>query len=239
MMLVIPAVDVLDGKAVRLQRGQREKAHVYYPDPMAAARHWASSGARFLHLVNLNGAFGEPVDLSPLCGRITRELGVPVQVGGGIRDAETAERYLEAGASRVVIGTSVVQDPDGFRDLLRRCRPERVVVAVDVKGGRVATRGWTATAEEPPEALARRLRELGVPRLLVTDVGRDGMLTGPNVPLTCGIARAGGIPVIASGGVSSMDDLRLLREHTHEGIEAAIVGKALYEGTVPAEALKG
>jgi len=237
-MFAIPAVDVLDGKAVRLQRGERAKAHVYHDDPVDAARRWADGGATLIHVVNLNGAFGEPADLVPLCGRLSK-VGVPFQIGGGIRNAEIAGRYLEAGASRVVVGTSVVQDPDGFLELLRRAGPERVVVAVDVKGGKVATRGWTATVEETPGALARRLRGLDVRRLLVTDVGRDGMLEGPNVELTREVARAGGIPVIASGGVSCTEDVRRLKAASADGIEAAIVGKALYEGRIRMEELKG
>ncbi len=236
-MLCIPAVDVLDGRAVRLQRGEREKAHVYHDDPLDAARRWAAGGARYLHLVNLNGAFGEPADLTPLCTRLARDPAIPFQVGGGIRTAETADRYLAAGAARIVVGTSVIQDPDGFLALLRRCGPDRVVVAVDIKEGRVATRGWTATADEPPTALAARLRDLGVRRLLVTDVRRDGMLTGPNVDLTREMARAGGIPVIASGGIATLDDLHTLQAAESDGIEAAIVGKALYEGRIRMESL--
>mgnify|MGYP000380341795 CR=1 FL=1 len=236
-MFAIPAVDVLDGKVVRLQRGERAKAHVYFEDPADAARLWADGGATLVHVVNLNGAFGESVDLSPLCGRLSR-TGVPFQIGGGIRTPEIAERYLGAGALRVVVGTSVVQDPEAFLELLRVAGPERVVVSVDVKDGRVATRGWTTTVEEPPDCLAARLRGLGVRRLLVTDVGRDGMLEGPNVDLTRRMAHAGGIPVIASGGVSCIEDVRRLSEVAADGIEAVIVGKALYEGRIRMEALR-
>jgi phosphoribosylformimino-5-aminoimidazole carboxamide ribotide isomerase len=237
-MLIIPAVDVLDGHAVRLQRGERARAHVYHADPLDAARRWADGGARFLHLVNLNGAFGEPVDLLPLCARLAREVRVPFQVGGGIRGADLADRYLAAGAARVVVGTSVVQDPGVFREMLRRAGPERVVVAVDVKEGKVALRGWTATADESPAGLAAKLKALGVARLLVTDVGRDGMLSGPNVELTREVARAGGIPVIASGGISRIEDLHALRSAEADGIEGVIVGKALYEGRIRMEELR-
>jgi phosphoribosylformimino-5-aminoimidazole carboxamide ribotide isomerase len=236
-MFAIPAVDVLDGKAVRLQRGERAKAHVYFDDPAEAARRWADGGATLIHVVNLNGAFGEAVDLSPLCARLAKS-GAPFQIGGGIRTPEIAERYLAAGASRVVVGTSVVLAPDVFREMLRRAGPDRVVVSVDVKGGKVATRGWTSTVEEAPESLAARLKTLGVSRLLVTDVGRDGMLEGPNVELTRAVAKAGGIPVIASGGVSCADDVRRLKASESDGVEAAIVGKALYEGRIRMEDLR-
>lgn len=237
-MLVIPAVDVLDGKVVRLQRGRRETVQVYSDDPVAAARRWAKGGARFLHVVNLNGAFGEPVDLCPLCARLAAEVGVPFEVGGGIRSAAAAEAYLKAGATRVVVGTSTVRDSRGFLELLHRVGGDRVVVSVDVKQGRVATHGWTATADIGAVELAVMLRGLGVGRLMVTDVERDGMMTGPNVELMREVARAGGLPVIASGGVASVEDLRRLKAEEANGIEGAIVGKALYEGKIRLEDLQ-
>lgn len=237
-MLVIPAVDVLDGKVVRLQRGQREQVQVYADDPAAAASGWAKAGARFLHVVNLNAAFGEPVNLTSLCARLAREVGVPFEVGGGIRSAEAAEAYLAAGAARIVVGTSTVRDSRTFLEILRRVGGERVVVAVDVKQGRVATHGWTATVDLRAEELAGLIRGLGVGRLMVTDVERDGMMAGPNVELMRAVAKASGLPVIASGGIASVDDLRRLKAEAPAGIEAAIVGKALYDGRIKLEEVR-
>jgi phosphoribosylformimino-5-aminoimidazole carboxamide ribotide isomerase len=238
-MLIIPAIDVLDGKVVRLQRGERDKVTVYFDDPVEAARHWKARGARFLHLVNLNGAFGDAVDLSPLCARLASEVGVPVEVGGGIRSAAAAEAYVRAGAARVVLGTSTVRDSGAFLEILDRVGGERVLVSIDVKAGRVATHGWTATVDVTAADLARRLRSLGVGRLMVTDIARDGMMTGPNVELMREVAKAGGLPVIASGGVATLEDLKTLKAHEAEGIEGVIVGKALYEGKVRLEEVCG
>ena len=237
-MLVIPAIDVLDGKVVRLQRGEREKVTVYFDAPVAAARHWQARGARFLHVVNLNGAFGDAVDLVPLCARLAGEVGVPIEIGGGIRSAAVAEAYVKAGAARVVIGTSTVGDRPGFLEILDRVGGARVLVSIDVKGGKVATHGWTATVDVTPVDLVRTLKELGVGRVMVTDVSRDGMMSGPNVGMMREVARAGGLPVIASGGISSVDDLKTLKAHEAEGIEGAIVGKALYDRKIRLEELE-
>lgn len=237
-MLVIPAVDILDGKVVRLQRGQREKVQVFADDPVEAASGWARAGARFLHVVNLNAAFGEAVDLVPLCARLARSVGVPFEIGGGIRSAAAAEAYLKAGACRVIVGTSTVRDSKTFLDILHGVGGERVVVAVDVKQGRVATHGWTATVDLAATDLAGLIRGLGIGRLMVTDVERDGMMAGPNIELMRDVARVSGLPVIASGGIASIEDLRRLKAVSSSGIEGAIVGRALYEGKIRMEDVK-
>ena len=220
---VYPALDVLEGRCVRLAEGVRERVTIEGGDPEAAARRFVAEGARWLHLVDLDGAFaGAPTE--GLVARIAA-AGVPVQVGGGYRTLEAIETGLAAGAARVMVGTAAAA-PEFLREAAGRFG-EQLVVAIDVKDGKVALRGWTDVAELAPEELARRCADTGVRRLLVTNTRRDGSLSGPDTDLLGRVIDASGLPVIAAGGVSSLDDLRALRDL---GCEGAIAGAALWSG---------
>lgn len=219
----IPAIDVLDGRVVRLREGRREEVTIEGGDPVELARRFAAEGARRLHLVDLDGAFSGTPTLA-LVERVARAGGLPLQVGGGYRTVELAEAALAAGADRVMIGTAALRD--GFlEEAVPRLGPG-LVVAVDVRDGRIAVEGWTRTAEVTAEALALRCAALGVPRLLVTGTRRDGSLAGPDLELLGAVVPAG-VPVIAAGGVATLDDLVALREL---GCEGAICGSALLAG---------
>lgn len=226
---VIPAVDVLGGKVVRLERGEPDAKTVYSDDPVAVAKEWEAQGAARVHVVDLDGAFAGEARHADTLEAVVRAVGIPVQVAGGIRAVGVAEGWLRAGADRVVSGTAALTDDGVLIELVQRLGP-RLVVAADVRGREVRVSGWRVGTGEDVVAAARRLAAAGAPRLLVTDVGRDGLLTGPNVGLLAEIAGAAGIPVIASGGVASVEDLIALAGI--EGIEGAIVGKALYSGVI-------
>ncbi|MDE0661612.1 MAG: 1-(5-phosphoribosyl)-5-[(5-phosphoribosylamino)methylideneamino]imidazole-4-carboxamide isomerase [Gammaproteobacteria bacterium] len=230
-MLLIPAIDLKDGQCVQLRQGVMDSATVYSTDPAAMARHWVDAGARRLHVVDLDGAFaGRPVN-HELVGRIAHAAGgVPVQVGGGVRDVETARAYLDVGVSQVITGTAAVEDPD-FLTALCEAFPGRAVLGLDARDGRVATRGWATVNEVDAVAFAGAL-DVGLFAIVYTDVGRDGMLAGVNVAATKRIALAANVPVIASGGISSLDDLRALDDlgFGPERLLGAISGSALYEG---------
>ncbi|NIR59063.1 MAG: 1-(5-phosphoribosyl)-5-[(5-phosphoribosylamino)methylideneamino]imidazole-4-carboxamide isomerase [Gammaproteobacteria bacterium] len=231
-MLLIPAIDLKDGQCVRLRQGRMEEATVFEPDPAAAAARWVEAGARRLHIVDLNGAFeGRPVNADAVRRIVERYPDLPVQLGGGIRDAQTARAYLEAGVRYVIIGTRAVRDPP-FVTALCRELPGRVIVGLDARGGRVAVQGWAEVSEQTAEAAAKGFERAGVVAIVYTDIGRDGMMRGVNVEATAALAGAIDIPVIASGGVSSLDDVRALCAAADAGIEGAIIGRALYEGTI-------
>lgn len=224
---VIPSIDVLGGKVVRLERGAFDAATVYSDDPVGVAKDWERQGAARLHVVDLDGAReGEPVQ-PEVVQRIVGAVGIPVQVAGGIRSAEMGQRWVAHGADRVVLGTAVLTDLTVLEEAVAGLGP-RLVIAPDVLLREVRVQGWTRSTGEDVAAAVERLAAAGVPRLLVTDVATDGMLAGPNFALFEEIGPAAGVPVIASGGVSSVDDVRRLA--SIEGIEGAIVGKALYAG---------
>lgn len=226
-MEVIPAIDIRGGRCVRLRQGDYDAETVFDDDPVAAARRWVEVGAERLHVVDLDGAkSGEPVHAS-LVARIAA-LGVPTQVGGGIRSAETVERYLAAGLSRVVLGTSAVRDR-GLVEQLAEQFGEAIVVSIDARDGRVATDGWTSTSQVDAIELAQRLTSAGVRRLVYTDIARDGTLDAPNYEAVERVVRAVSVPVIAAGGVAAVAQLASLAA---TGVEAVIIGLALYDGRV-------
>jgi phosphoribosylformimino-5-aminoimidazole carboxamide ribotide isomerase len=232
-MLLIPAVDLKDGRCVRLRQGDMDRATVFSDDPAATARQWVDLGARRLHLVDLNGAFaGKPRNEAAIRA-ILAEVGheVPVQIGGGIRDLDTIERYLDGGIAYVIIGTAAVKNP-GFLHDACGAFPGQVIVGLDAKDGKVATDGWSKLTGHDVLDLARKFQGYGVEAVIYTDIGRDGMLTGVNVEATVRLARGLDIPVIASGGVAALADVDALCAVEHEGIDAAIVGRAIYEGTL-------
>ncbi len=231
-MLIIPAIDLKDGQAVRLQQGRMEASTVFGTDPVAVAQRWVELGARRLHLVDLDGAFaGKPVNHRIIEQIVRRFPGLPVQIGGGIRTLATIETYLAAGAQKVILGTKAVMDPDFVR-AAARAHPERVIAGLDARDGKAAIAGWAEQTDLPVLALAQQLQEAGVCALIYTDIARDGMLSGVNVQATAELARQLTIPVIASGGISQLDDIRALAAVAHLGIMGAISGRALYEGTL-------
>jgi phosphoribosylformimino-5-aminoimidazole carboxamide ribotide isomerase len=236
-VIVFPAIDLKDGRVVRLLRGAMDTATVFNEDPAAQARAFAETGFSWLHLVDLNGAFeGRPVN-RPAVESVLAAVDMPAQLGGGIRDMATIEAWLEAGVARVILGTAAVKDPALVRAACRRF-PGRVVVGIDARGGRVAVEGWAEASDLEAVDLSRRFEDAGVAAIVYTDIERDGALEGVNVAATEALARAVEIPVIASGGVASLDDIAALIAVEDAGIEGAIIGRALYDGRIdPASAL--
>ena len=232
-MLLIPAIDLKDGHCVRLQQGAMEKVTVFSEDPSAMAQHWTKQGARRLHLVDLNGAFaGRPRNEAAIKA-IVQAVGdaVPVQLGGGIRDLDTIERYLDDGISYVIVGTAAVKTP-GFLHDACYAFPGHVMVALDARDGKVAVDGWSKMTGHDVFDLAKKFQDYGVEAIIHTDIGRDGMLTGLNVDASVELARCLSVPVIASGGIASIDEVKTLCAVEQEGIVGAITGRAIYEGTL-------
>ncbi len=235
-MLVIPAIDLKDGQCVRLRQGRMEDSTVFSDDPVKVARQWQAQGARRLHLVDLNGAFaGEPVN-----GQVVEDIAracpdLPLQIGGGIRDTGTIDYYLKAGVSYVIIGTQAVKNPPFVKEVCEKF-PGRIIVGLDAKDGYVATDGWAEVSSVHVIDLARKFADAGVEAIIYTDIARDGMMQGANIEATAALAAASDIPVIASGGVSSLDDIMALqavaRTETGAGIMGAITGRAIYEGAL-------
>jgi len=228
-VLLFPAIDILDGRAVRLRQGNFDDPTVYADDPVAAAQRWAEAGARFLHVVDLDGArAGAPRNLPAVAG-MALEVGLPIQLGGGLRTAEAVADALSAGASRVVLGTAAERDPDLLAEVLERFG-ERIAVAVDVRGDRVAADGWTKRTEHTADALLDRLCVQGVRTVIYTDVDRDGMLEGPDLEAISKVAERAPQGLIYSGGIGSLADLERLAGLGKETLAGVIVGKALYDG---------
>lgn len=236
-MILYPAIDLKGGRCVRLLRGDMDAATVFNDSPADQAARFAAEGFTRLHVVDLDGAVaGASANAEAVCA-ILVATAVPVQLGGGVRDRAGIERWLEAGVARVILGTAAVRDPDLVREAAR-AHPGRIAVGVDVRDGRVATAGWLAASDLSAIDVARRFEDVGVAALIITDIGRDGTLEGVNVEATGALADAVAIPVIASGGVASVDDLHALRRRSGTPVAGAILGKALYAGRIaPAQAL--
>jgi phosphoribosylformimino-5-aminoimidazole carboxamide ribotide isomerase len=229
-MLIIPAIDLRAGRCVRLTQGRKDAAKVYEGDPVEIARGYESSGAAMLHIVDLDGAFAEPNSINRgTLAEIVQSIGIPVQFGGGVRTVDSVEKILDMGVARVVMGTLAVESPEILPELLRRFGPRNIAVGIDARGGQVLTRGWEKEAAVPAVGFALQLASVGLERVIYTDVSRDGMLSGVNVEATCELARASGMRVTASGGVSSLADIRRVSQ-ANCGIDSLIIGKALYEG---------
>ena len=232
-MLLIPAIDLKDGHCVRLKQGDMSQATTFSEDPVAMARHWVAKGARRLHLVDLNGAFaGKPQNWLAVKA-ILKEIGdeIPVQLGGGIRDLDTIEKYIDGGLRYVIIGTAAVKNPGFLKDACTAFGGH-VIVGLDAKDGKVATDGWSKLTGHEVVDLARKFEDWGVEAIVYTDIGRDGMLTGINIDATVKLAKALHIPVIASGGVHTMKDIENLLTVRHAGVSGVITGKAIYSGSL-------
>jgi phosphoribosylformimino-5-aminoimidazole carboxamide ribotide isomerase len=234
-VILFPAIDLKNGEAVRLEQGDMARATVFHRDPAEQARAFAAQGFGYLHVVDLDGAFaGRPINATAV-GRIIAAARVPVQLGGGIRDRATIERWLGNGVTRVIVGTAAVRDPALVKDAAR-AYPGRVAVGLDARDGKVAVQGWGETSELSAFEVARRFEDAGVAAIIYTDIARDGMLQGLNLDATIALADAVSIPVIASGGFASLDDVRALIAPRASKLAGAIIGRALYDGRVDAAA---
>lgn len=228
-LIVFPAIDLKDGQCVRLKQGEIDDATVFNQDPAAQAADFEALGFEYLHVVDLNGAFeGRPVNLSAVL-EILRRIKIPVQLGGGIRDLKTIRSWLEKGVKRVILGTSALRDPQLVKSACRDF-PDSIAVGIDAKAGKVAIEGWAETSNFTPVEFAKRLEDFGVSAIIYTDIERDGVLKGLNLSSTINLARSITIPVIASGGLNSIEDIKTLMSPEYEILEGVVVGRALYEG---------
>lgn len=230
-MNIYPAIDLRGGNCVRLVKGDFSKETIYSTDPGAMAREWAGAGASSIHVVDLDGALaGESQNLAAIRA-IMEQGGIPIEVGGGIRSMSHIERLLTAGVQQVILGSAAVKDPDLVREACR-AYPGRIVAGIDAKNGDVAVEGWETSGHIQAEELAKKMADAGVQRIIFTDIARDGMLSGVNVEATVAVAKASGLKVTASGGVASLEDLKMLKKRETDGIEGCIIGKALYTGAI-------
>lgn len=231
-MLLIPAIDLKDGKCVRLKQGRMEDTTVFSDDPVAVADRWVEAGAKRLHLVDLNGAFeGKPMNAGVINAIAEKHPDLPIQVGGGIRDEETIQTYLDAGVQYVIIGTKAVNAPHFVKDICLEF-PGHIIIGLDAKDGKVAIDGWSKLSKHDVVDMAQHFEHDGVASIVYTDISRDGMMSGVNIEATVKLAQAITIPVIASGGITNLDDIRELCKVADEGIMGAITGRAIYEGTL-------
>ncbi len=238
-MIIFPAVDIKDGQCVRLKKGKADESTVFSKDPVEAALHWQEQGAQWLHLVDLDGAFaGAPVNL-PLITRMCAALSIPIQMGGGIRTLATAQAYRDAGITRLIIGTLALDDPASF-EAMTKALPGCIGVSLDTEGGKLKTKGWVADSGLTIDAVLPRLHDQGAAFIIHTDIDRDGMQTGVNLPLLTALAKTSPMPVIAAGGVATLADIKALYPLSRESnLQGAITGRAIYEGTLNiAEAMR-
>ena len=233
-MIIIPAVDIKQGKCVRLLQGRMEDTTLYSDDPLEMALRWQNAGAELIHVIDLDGAFAKEVRNLKSIKHILSGLSVPIQTGGGIRDLKTIEMYVEIGVSKVIIGSEALYNPTFVKDACRQF-PGQIVVGIDARDGKVAVEGWTQTSETKAVDLAKEFESCGVAAINFTDIHRDGMQTGPNIKETAALAEAVSIPIIASGGVSTIQDIINLKQIESKGVTGVITGKALYEGTLDLE----
>ena len=229
-MLLIPAIDLKNGRCVRLLQGEADTETVYSDDPAAMARSFEDAGAKRLHLVDLDGAFREQGTNFDSIRSILRTISIPVQLGGGLRTADDVERMLKLGVSSVIIGTMAVKNPDVFEDIIKHFSGEQIILGIDARNRKVAIEGWQEGTEIYDVDFALHWKKVGIQRVVFTDIARDGMLSGPNMEALRNFARGTGLKIVASGGVSSMEDLELLKTLEEDGVDQVISGKAIYEG---------
>lgn len=230
-MTILPAIDLRGGRVVRLKQGKSSEETAYSDDPAGIALRWQREGASWLHVVDLDAALGEAnARNAAALLDIRAAVGIPIQFGGGLRDPASVARAFQAGMDRVVIGTMAIEQPEMLGEILTQFGTDRIAVAMDSRGGRIATRGWQFGSDSDQLEFGRKMRELGIVRAIVTDIARDGMMAGIDATALAAIARDTGLHVIASGGIAGLDDLARLRRYEHDGIEGAILGQALYSG---------
>ena len=230
-MLIIPAIDIKGGKCVRLFQGRMDKETVYSDDPVSVAKRWENEGAEFLHLVDLDGAVSGVPKNKEIIGNIIKSVKIPLEVGGGVRNIETIKEYFSIGAKKVIIGTVAWENPILISEVCKMF-PERIIVGIDAKNGNVAVRGWEDVTETSASTLAKRFEGMGISGIIYTDISRDGTLSGPNIDSIKSFAKSISIPVIASGGVSDINDIKNIMKLKKHGVTGVIVGKALYSGAV-------
>jgi len=231
-MIVFPAIDLRQGRCVRLRQGRPEAETVFSDDPVAMAQHWTAQGAEWLHVVNLDGAFGQASSNLRVVEEMAAAVGIPIQFGGGLRTMADIEGALALGLTRIILGTVAVKEPSLMADAVQRFGAGRIVVGIDARKGNVATDGWQEISSLAATELALRVKKLGVERVVYTDISRDGMLCGVNIEATRELAQRTGLKIIASGGVSSLDDMRCLKGIEASGVEGVIIGQALYSGAL-------
>lgn len=228
-MLIIPAIDLLKEKVVRLSQGTEETATVYSNDPLKIALDFQKAGAHWIHVVDLDGAFGRPETNDTVIKQLTRTLSIPIELGGGIRSLDRISFWLNQGVGRVILGSVAVKNPEIVKQAINQYGSEPVVVGIDIRAGKVAVHGWQENTQTNYIEIARKMKSFGLQRTIVTDIATDGMLTGPKLDAMINIAQKTDLAVIASGGVSSLKDLEYIAEYSHQGIEGAIIGRAIYE----------
>tara|TARA_B110000008_G_C16809095_1_gene499984 strand:- start:14 stop:760 length:747 start_codon:yes stop_codon:yes gene_type:complete len=231
-MIIIPAIDIQNGNCVRLRQGDFSQETIFHSSPIDMAKKWIKDGAERLHLVDLDGArLGSPINIaivSDICKKFPK---LPIQIGGGIRDIETAEKYLDTGASFLIIGTKAVEDPYFIKELCKKF-PGKIIVGVDAKNGEVATEGWKSISNKNAIELSKEFEDFGVAEIVYTDIEKDGMMKGLNIKATLNLAQSVNIPIIASGGVSCIDDIHKISNYSESGISGVIIGRALYENKI-------
>ncbi|MCI7676477.1 MAG: 1-(5-phosphoribosyl)-5-[(5-phosphoribosylamino)methylideneamino]imidazole-4-carboxamide isomerase [Phascolarctobacterium sp.] len=230
-MIIYPAIDIRGGRCVRLTEGRFDAETVFADDPAEMALKWAGLGAEFLHLVDLDGALAGEGKNVPVIQRILKSVSIPVQLGGGIRNLETIEKLLELGVTRLILGSAAVKNPELVAEACKKY-PGHIAVGIDAKNGEVAIEGWGQGSGVAATELAKKMASFGVETIIYTDISRDGMLSGVNVEATAALARACGVPIIASGGVASLDDIRRVKAVEGDGVQGCIIGKAIYTGAV-------
>ena len=230
-MIIYPAIDIRGGRCVRLTEGRFDAETVFADDPAEMALKWAGLGAEFLHLVDLDGALAGESKNVPVIQRILKSVSIPVQLGGGIRNLETIEKLLELGVTRLILGSAAVKNPELVAEACKKY-PGHIAVGIDAKNGEVAIEGWGQGSGVAATELAKKMASFGVETIIYTDISRDGMLSGVNVEATAALARACGVPIIASGGVASLDDIRRVKAVEGDGVQGCIIGKAIYTGAV-------
>lgn len=238
-MIIFPAIDIKDGKCVRLTQGDFDKVKIFSDKPYEMAQNWEKAGAKYIHLVDLDGALDGELKNRDTIKEILNKISIPAQIGGGIRNIERIQELLDLGISRVILGTAAIKNPEMVKEAVAKFGADKIVIGIDAKNGKVAIKGWVEVTEKDGVELAIEMKKIGIERIIYTDIAKDGMMSGINIDELRNIAIKSGLKVVASGGVSSIDDIKIVKENESIGIEGVITGKAIYEGKLDLyEALK-